>query len=137
MDNIFENAKFGDIYQSNDGTKHSFCSFTNSGDDKLARLYRENWGVVIAYLDGTIHSGCSHEYKIRKNLPDDTNAAIESEKEERFVNTACELTRKEIQNIINLYNLYGKTVHNIDGLGEMVNLDETVKEYRKSLKETL
>ena len=56
QNNIFENAKFGDIFVSKDGTKHTFCSFTNSGDDTLARLYREQWGVVLSYLDGTIHS---------------------------------------------------------------------------------
>lgn len=57
MKNVFENAKFGDIYVTGDGIKNSFCSFTYDGSDKLARLYREGWGVIISYLDGTMHSG--------------------------------------------------------------------------------
>lgn len=55
--NIFENAYFGEIFVTKDGTKHSFCSFTKSGFDTCARLYREGWGIVIFYLDGQLHSG--------------------------------------------------------------------------------
>lgn len=57
MKNIFENAKFGDLFESVDGTKNSFCSFTKSNGETLARLYREGWGVVIFRLDGSIYSG--------------------------------------------------------------------------------
>ena len=57
MTNLFENAKFGDIYLSNDEKENVFCSFTTSGNDNLARLYREGWGVIVSDLDGTVHSG--------------------------------------------------------------------------------
>lgn len=58
MENLFASAKFGDLYVTEDGVKNSFCSFTKSSDETLARLYREGWGVVIYHLDGSVHSGC-------------------------------------------------------------------------------
>lgn len=57
MNNIFENAKFGDMFRTSAGVKHLFCSFTKDcNGEKLARLYREGWGTVIFHLDGSIHS---------------------------------------------------------------------------------
>lgn len=64
MENIFENAVFGENFVSKDGISNSFCSFTKSGSDTLARLYREHWGVVIFYLDGQVHSGGKKEFAI-------------------------------------------------------------------------
>lgn len=58
MENIFKNVKFGDLFVSADGKKYAFCSFTTNGNETLARLYREKWGVIIFYLDGHVHSGC-------------------------------------------------------------------------------
>lgn len=58
MENIFKDAKFGEIYISRDETECSFCSFTTGcGGEKLARLYRKDWGVIICHLDGSPHSG--------------------------------------------------------------------------------
>lgn len=55
--NMFNGAKFGDLYITEDGVKNCFCSFTKSGDETLARLYREGWGIVIFYMNGAVHSG--------------------------------------------------------------------------------
>lgn len=57
MKNLFENAKFGDFYISKDGAKNIFCSFTTNGSDTLARLYRENWGIIVVYLGGKLYGG--------------------------------------------------------------------------------
>lgn len=57
MDNIFKDAKFGYIYVTKNGHKNSFCAFTTSNGEHIARLYREGWGVVFFHLDGRVHSG--------------------------------------------------------------------------------
>lgn len=77
MTNLFENAKFGDIYLSNDGKKNVFCSFTTSGNDNLARLYREGWGVITSYLDGTVHSGTELEKGIDFTIKERRDSLIE------------------------------------------------------------
>lgn len=69
MKNIFENAVFGEIFVAKDGTRNLFCSFTKSGSDTLARLYRERWGVVIFYLDGQVHSGGDIDFTITEREP--------------------------------------------------------------------
>lgn len=64
MSNIFENAKFGEIFVAKDGTSNLFCSFTKTDSETLARLYRKDWGVVIFYLDGQVHSGGDIDFTI-------------------------------------------------------------------------
>lgn len=60
MRNIFKNAKFKDVFVSNDNVENIFLSFWISDEGKVAQLYREEWGIIDFYLDGRPYRG--HEY---------------------------------------------------------------------------
>ena len=90
MNNIFENAKFGDIYISKDGSRNSFCSFTKSGSDTLTKLYREGWGVVIFYLDGQVHSGVVFGKRIDFTIVGKWQEPINEEELDKLIVIKCQ-----------------------------------------------
>lgn len=83
--NIYKFAYFGKKYYCKDGKECLFCSFTNSGNEKLARLYRKDWGILITYLDGEAHSGycLKEDYSID---PDKENKIEEKAKNFAYKN---------------------------------------------------
>lgn len=87
MDNIFKDAKFGDIYVTKDEHKNSFCSFSTSNGETIARLYREKWGVVFFYLDGREHSGMESVRGIDFDIIGKWEEPINEEELERIANT--------------------------------------------------
>lgn len=114
MTNLFENAKFGDIYLSNDGKKNVFCSFTTSGNDDLARLYREGWGVIVSNLDGTVHSGTELGKGIDFTI---------KERRDSLIDKACEWLKSYRQ-------------ETPDGFGYIAGIvnDKTIEEFRKAME---
>lgn len=105
--NIFENAKFGDIYVTKDEHKNSFCAFTKSNGEPIARLYREGWGVVYFYLDGRVHSGIEFgsgiDFDIIGKLEEPIN-------EEELDNLAW--SEYPDYSVSNMYgDVYGKELH--------------------------
>ena len=76
---IYKFAYFGKRYYCKDGKECFFCSFRQSGNDRLALLYRKDWGPFLTYLDGEAHSG----YCVKEDWSIDPNKENEiNEKEE-------------------------------------------------------
>lgn len=66
----------------------------------------------------------------------DYTSVVELIEEQRKIDIddACEAYRKELSEIINIFNRLGKELYNIDELGELISLEGSVKDFRKAME---
>lgn len=57
-----------------------------------------------------------------------------TEQQEIVIDKACEIYRKELTEIINIFNHLGKELYDIDELGELISLEGSINDFIKAMK---
>lgn len=55
--------------------------------------------------------------------------------QQRMIEKACEIYRKELSDVIEIFNRLGKELYNINELGELISLEGSVKDFKKAMEE--
>lgn len=84
--------------------------------------------MTIEELENKILDGDFDEYTL-----DEYRAKICNEQKNRYIDKACEVYRKELEEIINLFNRIGKNF-GVKDLGKTIALEGSVKDFRKAME---
>lgn len=58
-----------------------------------------------------------------------------TDQKEIDIDKACDVYRKELEEIIGIFNRIGKDLYGIEELGELIHLEGSVKDFRKAMEE--
>lgn len=56
-------------------------------------------------------------------------------RKQELIDKACDVYRKELEEIIGIFNRIGKDLYGIEELGELIHLEGSVKDFRKAMEE--
>lgn len=103
------------------------CGLDNFKKNRIDTMTIEERGK--AYMHGDIDS---HPVRLAMY-----NAYVDGAKDQKQIDIdkACDVYRKELEEIIGIFNRIGKDLYGIEELGELIHLEGSVKDFRKAMEE--